>query len=105
MQKVRAQVEAAAASGANTLIHGHRGSGRSHVALAIHYRDPTGDDATLIPLDCELLTEDLLERSLDKLRPSRTTAAARPTLLLENLERMSAAHQSLLLSAIRQNRD
>jgi DNA-binding NtrC family response regulator len=103
MQKVRAQVEAAAASGANTLIHGHRGSGRSHVALAIHYRNPAGDDATLLPLDCEVLTEDLLERALDKLRPSRTAAVARPTLLLENLERMSAAHQSILLNAIRQS--
>src|SRR3954466_11851187 len=37
MQKVRAQLAAAAASGANTLIRGPRGSGRGHAARAIHY--------------------------------------------------------------------
>ncbi len=102
MEKVRAQVEAAAASGANTLIYGHRGSGRSHVALAIHYRGADDNDASLFPVDCQTLTDDMIERTLNKLRPSRT-ADARPTLLLENLECMSASHQLLLLAAIRQN--
>lgn len=103
MQKVRAQVEAAAASGANTLIYGHRGSGRSHVALAIHYRGAGHEETRLVPHNCDLLTDDLFARTLEKLRPSRAAADSRPTLLLENLECMSAAHQSLLLIAIRQN--
>ncbi len=103
MQKVRAQVEAAVASGANTLIFGRRGSGRSHVALAIHYRGAGDKEANLLPVDCELLTDDLMARTLERLRPSRANASVRPTLLLENLERMPAAHQSLLLAAIRQN--
>jgi DNA-binding NtrC family response regulator len=103
MQKVRAQVEAAAASGANTLIFGRRGSGRSHVALAIHYRGAGDKEVNLLPVDCELLTDDLMTRTLERLRPSRTNVGLRPTLLLENLERMPAAHRSLLLAAIRQN--
>ena len=38
MRKVRAQVAAAAASQANVLIRGRRGTGREHVARAIHYQ-------------------------------------------------------------------
>ena len=64
---------------------------------------PATRKSNLLPVDCELLTDDLLTRTLERLRPSRTNAASRPTLLLENLERMPAAHQSLLLAAIRQN--
>ena len=103
MKKVRAQVEAAAASGANTLVHGARGTGRTQMALAIHYHATGESEAHLIPLDCELLTDDLLERTLDKLRPARAKTAARPTLLLKNVEVMSAAHQKHLLATIRQS--
>jgi DNA-binding NtrC family response regulator len=100
MQKVRAQLAAAAASGANTLICGPHGSGRGHAARAIHYRS-TSDLATkLLPIDCELLSDDLLRRVLERLRDSGGGTAQRPTLLLENLEQMSTAHQSLLASAI-----
>jgi DNA-binding NtrC family response regulator len=101
MQKVRAQVEAAAASGANTLIYGNPGTGRAHVALAIHYR-AANDEAKLLPINCDVLTDELFERTLDRLQPSRAEGRQKPTLLLENLESMSAAHQSLLLTAIRQ---
>jgi DNA-binding NtrC family response regulator len=100
MQKVRAQLAAAAASGANTLICGPRGSGRGHAARAIHYSAASDAATKLLPIDCELLSDDLLRRVLERLRESGTGKAQRPTLLLENLERMSAAHQSLLASAI-----
>jgi hypothetical protein len=103
MQKVRAQVEAAGAGVANTLIVGRRGSGRSHIARAIHYYAGGDDSARLIPLDCELLTDELLTRALDKLRPARAGGDVRQTLVLENLECMPATHQSLLLAAIRQH--
>jgi DNA-binding NtrC family response regulator len=101
MQKVRAQVEAAVASGANTLIYGERGTGRGHVARAVHYR-AANDETKFLPIDCELLTDELFERTLDRLRPSRAEGKQKPTLLLENLESMPAAQQSLLLAAIRQ---
>jgi transcriptional regulator with AAA-type ATPase domain len=100
MQKVRAQLAAAAASGANALICGPRGSGRGHAARAIHYC-AKGDVATkLLAVDCEILSDDLLRRVLERLRNSGGENFPRPTLLLENLERMSAPHQSLLASAI-----
>lgn len=100
MQKIRAQLAAAVASGANTLIRGPRGSGRGHAARAIHYCATANAPAKLLPIDCELLSDDLLRRVLERLRDSSGAAGQRPTLLLENLEQMSAAHQSLLASAI-----
>src|SRR3954454_11298176 len=59
VQKVRAQIAAAIASRANTLICGRPGTGRGHVARAIHYGAPGGDAAKLFPIDCKLLTDDL----------------------------------------------
>jgi len=100
MKKVRSQVEAAAVSGANTLICGARGSGRSHLALAIHYQSERADENRLVPLDCELLTDEMLSDTLEKLRPPRVATQLRPTLLLENLEFMTAAQQRLLLDAL-----
>ena len=54
MGKVRAQVAAAASSGANCLICGPRGSGRGHVARAIHYHANPDLASKLIPIDCAL---------------------------------------------------
>jgi DNA-binding NtrC family response regulator len=100
MQKVRAQLAAAAASCANTLICGPRGSGRGHAARAIHYCATADAAAKLLPINCELLTDDLLRRILERLRDSGRGAPQRTTLVLANLDRMSAAHQSLLASAL-----
>ncbi len=103
MQKVRAQIAAAAASGANVLIVGPPGSGRGHVARAIHYR-ATGEGAVrLVPVDCEIVTEDLLRRALDALRLPGDDPRHRPTLLLENLDRLDPAYQSQLAATIRHN--
>jgi DNA-binding NtrC family response regulator len=101
MQKVRAQLAAAAASGANTLVCGARGSGRGHAARAIHYCAARDAEARLLPVDCERLTDDLLRRVLERLREA-ASGMQRPTLLLENLEHMPTAHQSLLSSAIQE---
>jgi DNA-binding NtrC family response regulator len=102
MQKVRSQLAAASASGANTLICGPPGSGRGHAARAIHYCAATDAGSKLIPIDCRLLSDDLLRRILERLRNSEGSPAQRPTLLLENLEQMPAPHQSLLASAIQE---
>lgn len=102
MQKVRAQVEVAAASTANVLIRGARGSGRSRVAKAIHYHVSGDWEIPLLPVQCDSLTDDLWTRTLDRVRPARASGE-RPTVLLENLEAMSAEHQALFLNAMQQN--
>lgn len=100
-QKVRAQVEAATASGSNALILGRPGSGRKHVALAIHYQSLGDNEGVLIPINCGLLTEDLFGHALERLAATRPTPRTTKTLLLENLERMSPQFQKLLLDAVR----
>jgi transcriptional regulator of aromatic amino acid metabolism len=98
MKKVRAQLSAAATSGANCLVYGPRGSGRGHVARAIHYYGGFEPSAKLIPIECASLSDDLLRRALDAVRhPSE--GRHRHTLLLENLEGLTAAHQAELQAA------
>ncbi|HEX3600236.1 MAG TPA: helix-turn-helix domain-containing protein [Lacipirellulaceae bacterium] len=101
-QKLRLQVEAAATSNANTLIHGRRGSGRKHVALAIFYRSQGGEGANLLPLDCKLLTESLVARTLARFRDSHAVDHSKVTLLLENLECLPLEYHPLLLAAIQE---
>ena len=103
MRKVRAQVAAAASSGSNVLVCGPPGSGRSHVARAIHYHASDELPSTLLPIDCELVNDDLLRRALETLDNRASESDGQPTLLLQNLERLSADRPSLLLAAIRRD--
>jgi DNA-binding NtrC family response regulator len=100
---VRSQVAAAAASGANTLICGRRGAGRGHVARAVHYRAAGDADVALVPVDCEVAGDDMLRRALDAVRDTTGDTRQRPTLLLENLDRLGESQQSQLMAALRQN--
>jgi len=95
MRKVRAQIAAAAASQAHVLVRGRRGSGREHVARAIHYqaKDAAGK---LVPIDGAVATEDSLRRACDSLRGLRDPKQ-RNTLLLLNLERLPPQLQATLL--------
>ena len=102
MRKVRAQVTAAVASGANALIVGPRGSGRRHVARAIHYETASDSAAKLVPIDCEVLSDNLLRRAIDALLSSGKESH-RATLILENLEMLSPGHQSQLVALFRQS--
>jgi transcriptional regulator with PAS, ATPase and Fis domain len=103
MQKVRAQIDAAAASGADVLISGPPGSGRTHIALAIHYRDSTErktpDTARLARIDCRLLNDSVLTQTMERLKASPPDDT-RPTLLLEHLEHLSAPYAAELLGLI-----
>jgi DNA-binding NtrC family response regulator len=101
MQKVRAQVTAAAASGANAVVCGPPGSGRAHVARAIHYHAASESTPKLVPLDCAIATEDSLRRAIDSLQSPADDSRQRPTLLLENLDCLADTHQAQLLGAIR----
>lgn len=67
MRLARRQVELAATSRASVLLIGPTGSGRQHLAAAIHYgpetraTPPSHAAGTLVPLDCALLGADLIE--------------------------------------------
>jgi len=100
MRKVRAQVAAVAASGANALVIGTPGSGRAHVARAIHYQAAAEAVSRLVPLDGRFLTDDLLRRALDAVRSPGSDPKQRPTLLVENLDCLSPVHQAQLSDMI-----
>lgn len=81
MRLARRQVELAAISRASVLLVGPAGSGRQHLAAAIHYAATVADPqlptaGTLVPLDCALLGTDLME--------TVHTAVARANLLDEH---------------------
>jgi len=88
MQVVRAQVRAAIASRANVTVVGPPGSGREHLARLLHYSRGNGSQnkpaETLVPLDCRVLTDEVLAAAADALSAKGRTEAA--TVLLLHLE-------------------
>jgi transcriptional regulator with PAS, ATPase and Fis domain len=90
MRRVRAQVDAAAAAGANVLIVGPPGSGRHHAAQAIYYATDPTQRGPLVPLDCAILPEELIQATLTNLhRRYPPGSAVRPTLLLLEVDQLS----------------
>jgi DNA-binding NtrC family response regulator len=100
IERVRAQVSAAAASRAHVLIRGRRQSGRAHVARSIFYQLADAQSSTrLIPLHCAMATENLLRRALDSV--GKRATADNSTLLLLDLEQLLLELQPQLLAALR----
>ena len=60
MGLVRRRAALAARIDAPTTIHGPTGSGRRHVAEAIHYSPADSPGKRLVPLDCDILDGDLI---------------------------------------------
>ena len=67
MRRVRAQVRLVAADTATALVIGPPGSGRQHVARAVHYARRGADAGSLVPLSCALLGTELLRSTLSAL--------------------------------------
>ena len=61
MRLARRQVELAAASRSSVRLVGPPGSGRQHLAAAIHFGQTRSEASPSITLDCSLLGDDLLE--------------------------------------------
>jgi DNA-binding NtrC family response regulator len=90
MLLARRQVELAAASRHSVLLAGPAGSGRRHLAAAIHYAgssDPAAISPAggLIPLDCSVVTGDLILSTVAALvRANPSSEKARQTTILLN---------------------
>ncbi|MGA2799192.1 MAG: helix-turn-helix domain-containing protein [Thermoguttaceae bacterium] len=90
MLLARRQVELAAASRTSVLLVGPAGSGRRHLAAAIHYAGLPDYAATspaggLIPLDCSVVAGDLILSTVAALaRASASGEKARQTTILFN---------------------
>jgi transcriptional regulator with PAS, ATPase and Fis domain len=100
-RRTRAQVALAASSQGNVLIVGPSGSGRQHLARAIHHAPHESPHNTLLPLACPLLGLDVLTSSLHAV--ARPHAATEPlaTLLLLEVDQLSAECQAALAESLR----
>ena len=101
IRRARAQVALAAHSGASVLVVGPAGSGRRHVAAAIHYGTPSrpfggasscptdGRTGSLIPLACSVLGADLIHSTVAALAARRPLPGqAGGTLLLNEADKL-----------------
>jgi DNA-binding NtrC family response regulator len=94
MRRARAQAEVAAATRASVVLLGPPGSGRRHLAEAIHYAGPAESRGGLLPLECGFLDVELIQATL------RGAAAERKgggTLLLCDADQLSVESQAALL--------
>ena len=91
MRLARRQAELAVAGRANVLLVGPPGSGRQHLAAAIHYAGGSpshgGSRAGLVPLDCSLLGVDVIEAALLAIAHGPEAAAA-GTVLLHHVDEL-----------------
>ncbi len=98
-RRLRAQVQLASSGSASALIVGPPGSGRQHVAKAIHYASEPASLGPLVPLACPLLGPELLQNSIRLL--ARSADAGEPvrrgTLLLNDVDQLSVVAQAELL--------
>lgn len=102
MVRVRAQVQLASAGMAAVLVVGPPGSGRHHVARAVHYSRHEGEAGSFVPLSCALLGSDLLRSTLSALLV-RDAADRRSagTLLLGDVHELPLEVQSELVGNLK----
>ncbi len=111
LTRIRAQVTEAAAGRRCVLIHGEVGTGRQHIARALHFSGPS--DGPFLPVACAGLSVQHLEAELfgqikgafpDALvdAPGALQQAGRGTVFLQDIESMPAAAQKKLLRALRE---
>lgn len=103
MRLARRQVELAAACHDSVLVVGPTGSGREHLAAAIHYGEQQVDAShavlrTLAPLDCSLLAGDLVEavRAAIAREKLLSDSSATGTLLFHRIDELSIEVQAEL---------
>jgi transcriptional regulator with PAS, ATPase and Fis domain len=97
MRRVRAQVKAAAAGAASVLVVGPKGSGRQHVARAIHYAAGPDSCGPLVPLACALVDVEMPRATVRALlKPKSPTTSQTATLLLNDADELPEAVQAEL---------
>jgi transcriptional regulator with PAS, ATPase and Fis domain len=92
--RMSSQVALAASTVASVLIVGPRGSGKEHLARAIHYARFSAGDAAIELLDCAVLDEELLGQVLRSLAGRNADQPA--TLLLRAVDRAAPEVQAEL---------
>ena len=102
IRRVRAQIELAAGSRASVLLVGPPGSGRQHVAAAIHYGSDPQSAGSLIPLACAVLGADLIHSTVLALAAKEPLGerTSRSTLLLNQADQLPLVVQAELAEVL-----
>ena len=102
MQRVRRQVEVAAATRANVLVWGEPGCGREQVARTIYRLRSSHTSIPLVPLDCRILDAELLESTLQSLLRSGGTLkhSSVATLLLLDVDQLERPARGVLRAVL-----
>jgi len=112
MAHVRAQIEAAAPSGAPVLLTGESGTGKELAARSLHERSPRAD-ASFVAINCASFPDTLLEAELFghargaftgayQTREGRFAAAQGGTLFLDEISEMPPLTQAKLLRVLQE---
>jgi transcriptional regulator with PAS, ATPase and Fis domain len=102
IRRARAQAELAVGSRASVLLVGPKGSGRQHVAAAIHYGGSPDAAGMLVPLACSVLGPELIQSTVRALVSGGTLAKhpGRNTLLLNEADQLPSEVQCELLGVL-----
>jgi len=101
-RRARAQVELAAESRCNVLLVGPPGSGRQHLAAAIHYGNQPEEAGSLVPLACGVLGPELIHSTVTALAGKEALGprAARSSLLLGDVDQLAPEDQAQLAAEL-----
>jgi DNA-binding NtrC family response regulator len=99
IRRVRRQVQVAAADRATVAIHGLPGSGRQHVARAIHYAQasPIG---VFVPIACATLTPEMIFSYLAGLANNAQREPGTTTVVLQDVDALAPEVQEKLLARV-----
>lgn len=102
IRRARAQIELAAGSRASVLVVGPPGSGRQHVAAAIHYGSDPRSVGSLVRLACSVLGADLIRSTVLALAAKDPLGekAASSTLLLSEADQLPVEVQAELAATL-----
>jgi len=96
MRRVRAQVELAASSRASVLVCGPPGTGRQHVAAAIHAAGQGDTPSPFVPLACAVLDAELIQSTIRAMAQGSPGVQATGSLLLNDVDLLPSSAQAEL---------
>lgn len=99
MQRIRRLGRLAVDSSASVLILGEEGTGKEHLANAIHYGSGGESTGALVPIECAVLDEELIAATIVAFRKrfNQEKSTRRHTLLLKDAEALGAPFLPMFL--------
>jgi len=98
MQRIRRLARLAVDSTASVLILGEPGTGKEHLASAIHYGQSGDQPGAFVPIECQILDQELIASTIYAFRKrfQREETSRRHTLFLQNAEALPASLYPLI---------